>query len=139
MFPEHFLFIYVQMTKQKNLLMKYLFIVLLLIGYSCGQKNNSCSNIPAADEDNGGLVLPEGFSALVVAEETGKGRHIVVNQNGDIYVSLRGNDENKGIVCLRDTTGDDRADLITYTGNHVGTGIGLHKGYLYFGADTAIV
>ena len=33
----------------------------------------------------------------------------------------------------------DRADIIKYTGEHTGTGIKLHNGFLYFGADTAIV
>jgi hypothetical protein len=93
----------------------------------------------AADADNGGITLPEGFSALVVADEIGRGRHIAVNNNGDIYVSLRDHDQNKGIACLRDTTGDGRADIIEYAGEHTGTGIKLHKGYLYFGSDTAVV
>ena len=91
------------------------------------------------DADNGGLTLPENFSALVVADETGRGRHIAVNENGDIYDSLGQQEENRGIACLRDTTGDGRADVIEYAGEHTGTGIQLHKGYLYFGSDTAVV
>ncbi len=108
----------------------------------CSQKNETNSNNNkklTPDPDNGGLILPEGFSALVVADELGRGRHIDVNENGDIYVSLRNNEENNGIVCLRDTSGDGKADIITYTGEHTGTGIKLHNGYLYFGSDTAIV
>ncbi len=120
--------------------MKYLyFFVLALFAFSCGQQQDSSTGELIPDDDNGGLSLPEGFSALVVAEETGRGRHIAVNENGDIYVSLRDHDENKGIVCLRDTTGNGKADAIEYTGEHVGTGIRLHKGYIYFGADTAVV
>jgi glucose/arabinose dehydrogenase len=119
----------------KNLLA----VFTLLIAFSCTQKENTRSRQLTPDEDNGGLTLPEGFSALVVTEETGRGRHIDVNNNGDIYVSLRDNDDNKGIACLRDTTGDGKADIIEYAGEHVGTGIKLHKGYLYFGADTAVV
>jgi len=103
---------------------------------SCTQQSK---NKLAADLDNGGLVLPEGFSALVVAEKTGKGRHIDVNENGDVYVSLREHPDNTGIVCLRDTSGDGKADIIKYTGQHVGTGIKLHKGFVYFGSDTAVV
>lgn len=113
-------------------------LFLLVFGFSCTQ-NREANNKLISDPDNGGLTLPEGFSALVVANETGKGRHIDVNSNGDIYVSLRQQENNKGIVCLRDTTGDGRADLIEYAGEHLGTGIKLHKGYLYFGADTAVV
>ncbi len=119
----------------KNLLV----FILVLFTLSCTQQDQSSNQTLSPDDDNGGLTLPEGFAALVVAEETGNGRHIVVNENEDIYVSLRDNDDNKGIACLRDTTGDGKADVIEYAGEHVGTGIKLHKGYLYFGADTAVV
>jgi len=112
-----------------------LFISLFI--FSCSQKQEQKS-VLSPDPDNGGITLPDGFSALVVGE-VGHGRHIDVNNNGDIYVSLSQHDGNKGIACLRDTTGDGKADIIEYTGEHIGTGIKLHKGYLYFGADTAVV
>ncbi len=118
----------------KNLIPVFLMALFL---FSCTQEQKA--NVQVADSDNGGLTLPEGFSALVVADEIGNGRHITVNDNGDIYVSLRQQADNKGIVCLRDTTGNGKADVIEYTGEHTGTGIKLHNGYLYFGADTAIV
>ncbi|HDR52388.1 MAG TPA: sorbosone dehydrogenase [Mariniphaga anaerophila] len=117
----------------------WLFVVLAIAVVSCGEKNETTNHKIAADPDNGGIILPEGFSALVVAEETGRGRHIAVNTNGDIYVSLRDHSENKGIACLRDTSSDGRADVIEYAGQHTGTGIKLHKGFLYFGSDTAVV
>jgi glucose/arabinose dehydrogenase len=120
--------------------MKRLFVLfLVLVAFACSQQKKTDTEKLAADADNGGISLPEGFSALVVADEIGRGRHIAVNNNGDIYVSLRDHDQNKGIACLRDTTGDGRADIIEYTGEHTGTGIKLHKGYLYFGSDTAVV
>ncbi|RIH65531.1 sorbosone dehydrogenase [Mariniphaga sediminis] len=119
--------------------MKLISVLLLsVVVFSCNQNGKAPSEI-IADSDNGGLTLPEGFSALIVVDEIGHGRHIVVNDNGDIYVSLRNHSQNKGIVCLRDTTGDGKADVVEYTGEHTGTGIKLHKGYLYFGADSAIV
>ncbi len=114
-----------------------LLLIVFLIA-SCKQEHHENGSGIIPDSDNGGLTLPDGFSALVVGE-VGHGRHIDVNSNGDIYVSLSQQKENKGIACLRDTTGDGKADIITYTGEHIGTGIKLHKGYLYFGADTAIV
>lgn len=113
-------------------------ILLTLFAISCTQENGNKQSL-APDSDNGGLTLPEGFSAIVVADELGRGRHIEVNSNGDIYVSLRQQDENKGIVCMRDTTGDGKADIIKYAGEHVGTGLKLHNGYLYFGADDQVV
>lgn len=113
-------------------------LILTLFAFSCSQESNNSQSL-TPDADNGGLILPEGFSAIVVADELGRGRHIDVNTNGDIYVSLRDQDENKGIVCMRDTTGDGKADIIKYTGDHVGTGINIHNGYLYFGADNEVV
>lgn len=113
-------------------------LILAFFAFSCSQESSSSKSL-IPDADNGGLILPEGFSAIVVADELGRGRHIDVNTNGDIYVSLRNQDENKGIVCMRDTTGDGKADIIEYTGEHVGTGINLHNGYLYFGADNEVV
>ena len=119
----------------KNLIVGFLLITVII---SCTTTPENSTKL-VGDADNGGLILPEGFSALVVADNVGKGRHIDVNTNGDIYVSLNQARDNKGIACLRDTTGDGKADIIKYTGEHTGTGIKLHKGYLYFGADTAIV
>ena len=114
------------------------FILLAFFAFSCAQETGNTQTL-TPDADNGGLILPEGFSAIIVADELGRGRHIDVNDNGDIYVSLRQHSENNGIACLRDTTGNGKADIIEYAGEHVGTGIKLHNGYLYFGADNEIV
>ncbi|MEE9579313.1 MAG: cytochrome C, partial [Gemmatimonadota bacterium] len=35
------------------------------------------------DPGNGGLELPPGFCAVVVADSIGRGRHLVVAPNGD--------------------------------------------------------
>ena len=35
------------------------------------------------------LELPPGFTATVFASGLGKARHLVVRENGDVYVSLR--------------------------------------------------
>ena len=43
----------------------------------------------ACDPDNGGIKLPEGFCALVVAERPRPARHLAVAPNGDLYVALR--------------------------------------------------
>jgi len=100
-----------------------------LMFFSCGKKNAGTSD----------LVLPDGFSASVVAESVGSGRHIVLNANGDIYVSLKSLKNGGGIAALRDTNGDGKADIIRYFGKYTGTGIGIHNGYLYFGSDSMIV
>lgn len=95
--------------------------------------------LPAADGDNGGLFLPGKFDALVVAEKTGRARHLAVNDNGDIYVKLTYNDAMKGeggTVGLRDVDGDGKADSIVYFGDYKdegnsAVGVTVHDGYLY--------
>ncbi|HLR76901.1 MAG TPA: PQQ-dependent sugar dehydrogenase [Balneolaceae bacterium] len=84
------------------------------------------------------LTLPDGFKAVVVAEDVGAARHITVAQNGDIYVSLRNKTNGGGVAALRDTDGDGKADVRKYFGDHADTGIQLHDGYLYASSPTAI-
>lgn len=94
------------------------------------------------DADNGGLTLADGFCAQVVHEGVGEGRHLAVADNGDIYVALRqaqGGPNDQGIVALRDTDGDGRADQEERFGEYRGTGIAIHNGYLYFATDTSVV
>jgi glucose/arabinose dehydrogenase len=85
------------------------------------------------------LTLPAGFKAEVFVESLGQGRHIVINDNGDVYVSLQHKKNNGGVAALRDTNKDGKADIIKYFGEYTGTGIGIHNGYLYVGADTIVV
>ena len=37
------------------------------------------------DADNGGVTLPPGFCAVVVADQVGLARHLVVTPNGNLY------------------------------------------------------
>jgi glucose/arabinose dehydrogenase/mono/diheme cytochrome c family protein len=94
---------------------------------------------PAPDPDNGGLFLPEGFAALVVADNVGRARHIAVNENGDIYVKLHSSDSVEGgIVALRDINGDGKADIrqrfggISGASRSYGNAMTIHNGYLYY-------
>lgn len=89
-------------------------------------------------ETNSEIEVPEGFSISVFAQDLGRARHLVVRDNGDIYVALRSAEDGKGIVALRDEDGDGTADRIERFGDHVGTGIDIFQGYLYFGSDSAI-
>ena len=98
---------------------------------------NSNSILP--DKDNAGLKLPDGFSASIFADSIGRARHLTINANGDVYVSLSNVKKGGGIVCLRDQNKDGRAEIINYHGIFDGTGIKIHNGYLYFGADTIVV
>lgn len=87
---------------------------------------------------NGGLKLPPGFTATVVADKLGNARHIVVNSNGDVYVKLERLKDGKGILRLRDTNGDGVADETVAFGNFAGTGIAINNGYLYASSDEAV-
>jgi glucose/arabinose dehydrogenase len=90
---------------------------------------------------NGGLILPDGFKATVVADSLpGAARHLAVNSNGNIYVKLRFPDAIGGNILLRDNNGDGKADMIKKFGNYddkgsYGTGMRIHKGYLYFSSE----
>jgi len=106
------------------------FAGLSLIFSNCGDQ------LPPGDADNGGLVVPDGFEVVVVADSVGSARHMAVNDNGDIYVKLRGG-KPKGIVALRDVNKDGKADSIKYFGDYedkgnYGTAMRIHHGYMYF-------
>ena len=101
----------------------------------------------ACADDNGGLTLPEGFCATVFADAIGGARHMAVAPNGDVFVALQtspngveaGAARSGGILALRDTTRDGRADVQEGFGQVGGTGIALYDGYLYADAQTAVV
>ncbi len=123
----------------KESIMRFSAFWFFLVGLMACNQGVHKLDVIQPDADNGGLILPDGFSALVVADTLGHARHIQVNRQGDIYISLNRPKNGGGIVCLRDTTNDGRADLIKYFGEHHGTGIALKDDYLYLGADTLVV
>ena len=111
-------------------------IATLLLCNQCTQ-NRSAHKLPNGDADNGKLALPGGFEALVVVDSVGRARHLAVNDNGDIYIKLRGVTPQGGSVALRDTTGDGRADIIKYFGTYkdprsYGTAMRVYNGHIYF-------
>jgi glucose/arabinose dehydrogenase len=95
---------------------------------------------PVCDADNGGITLPRGFCALVVADSLGPARHIAVAPNGDVFVAIRNTREAKGaVVALRDTTGDGRLDVRERFGENGGSGIAVRGTDLFFGTDDAVL
>ncbi|RRB06747.1 PQQ-dependent sugar dehydrogenase [Larkinella rosea] len=106
----------------------------------CVQK----SNLPAGDRNNGGLFLPAGFEAVVVADSIGHARHLAVNKNGDIYVKLTYAKQDSGNVAIRDGNNDGKADQIAYFGDYKAesgygpTGMRIYKDYLYFSTKGAV-
>lgn len=121
-------------TRTKLLIMAGLGFLITISFIKCkGLKEG----LPPGDSDNGGLFLPGDFEAVVVVDSIGKARHLAVNSNGDIYVKLRVPISKKGIVVLRDTDNDGKANIVQYFGDYTdegdyGTAMRIHKGYLYF-------
>ena len=97
--------------------------------------NKRTSSVNADDVT---ITVPSGFSVGIFAQDLGKARHLAVNTNGDVYVKLQAVKNGKGIVRLRDTNGDGKADNITGFGNYGGTGIAIKKGYLYASSDEEV-
>ena len=94
---------------------------------------------PSCDPDNGGVTLPDGFCAVVAADQVGAPRHLVVTPTGDLFVALEsGRMGRGGILALRDTTGDGKADVRESFGTQGGTGIALGRGGLYFSTASTV-
>lgn len=99
------------------------------------------STLPPPDPDNGAILLPPGFRALVFADNLVAGqrindqpnrlRFIAVAPNGDVYAKTR----RGGLLALRDTDGDGRADVVKTFGEGGGTGLMLRDGWLYHSTD----
>ncbi len=127
----------------KSNILNLLLISLILILPACSngnaeQNTESYNGTIVFPEDNDGLTLPPGFKAVIVAEDLGPARHITVADNGDIYVSLQSMANGGGVVALRDTDGDGKADVRKYFGDHADTGIQLWGDYLYAASTETI-
>jgi len=83
--------------------------------------------------NNDGLTLPDGFSAVVVQEGQGTGRHLAVAANGDVYLA-----GSNGLSALRDTNGDGKADVVTPFGDVKGTEVRIFKNWLYVSDDVGV-
>ena len=116
----------------------------LLLATLPAAAQSSGAGLPACDPDNGGLTLPDGFCALVVADGIRGARHVDVTDNGDIYVRSRGArgrgavNTSGGVFALRDADGDGRAEVVEQFGDNHGTGLELRDGYLYFSTATEV-
>ncbi len=86
---------------------------------------------------NGGLTLAPGFCAIVVAESLGPVRQITVGPDGTVYGALAKGDG--GIVALRDTDGDGRADERRVFGPQGANDVKVHEGHLYLALHDRIV
>ena len=92
------------------------------------------------DADNGGLTLPTGFCAAVFADNLGAARHIAIRSNGDVYVAIANTSSGTGgVIGLRDTDGDGRADQKARFGSNGGNGVAYLDPYLYFAQDDRVL
>jgi glucose/arabinose dehydrogenase len=97
---------------------------------------------PACAPDNGGWKLPAGFCAVLVADNLGSVRHLAVAPNGDVFAArnARQNGPAGGVIVLRDTTGDGRADVIaTFFEGVGGSGIALSSDAVYFAPNDRVL
>jgi len=109
---------------------KRIFTIAILTGAAAMLANHwstRAAGTVACDPDNGGLTLPTGFCAAVVANNLGEARHAAAAANGDLYVALM----NGGVAALHDADGDGRFEVTEKFGAGSITGIELHNGYLY--------
>ena len=116
------------------MLKRSLFALTLALVCSAGLFAQKPGAMPACDADNGGLKLPAGFCALVVADAQGPSRDLTVAPNGDIYL-MSGNQRNGpkgGLTAMRDTNGDGKADEIKKMETLAGTGIQLRGDFSTF-------
>jgi glucose/arabinose dehydrogenase len=126
---------------KKNILISVLVFSAAIFAIFSFTKISSSANIiplPKADLDNAGLTLPAGFSALVVADNTGEARHLSVTKEGDIYVKLGSAKDGKGILFLQDENKDGKVDKQSGFGDYGGTGMYVKNGYLYASSNTDV-
>lgn len=100
----------------------------------------------AAAAQEAGFDLPDGFEATLFAEGLVTPRHIVVDEDGDVYVTIRSGQakfratpDEGGVFAFRDTDGDGRADMREKFGpSAIDTGLALYDNHLYFASMTDI-
>jgi len=115
---------------------------------SCTDDPTGPSGNVQCSADNGGITLPAGFCAVVVADVVSSGtaarlRHIAVTPGGDVFVAINSPGNNNppfGVVGLRDQDGDGRADQESrFSADLGGSGIAWGQGNLYLGANDRVV
>ncbi|EQB34223.1 PQQ-dependent sugar dehydrogenase [Sphingobium ummariense] len=111
---------------------------LALAGCGTKQGEGQQQEAQACAGDNGGLSLPPGFCSSVFADGLGHVRHLVVAPDGVVYANSQpGNEEGdaaaSGLIVLRDTDGDGKADEVKrpHAGEKGGTGVALRDGQVY--------
>lgn len=92
---------------------------------------------PMCDPENGGLKLPSGFCATVVAQGLAGVRHLAVAPDGSIFAGRHGN--RGGLYHLRDTTGDGKVDVASRIHETAGTGVLWTPDAVYFSPEDRVL
>jgi glucose/arabinose dehydrogenase len=108
----------------------------LIPGFATAQNPSSAGARPQPCMS--GLQLPDGFCATLFADSVRGVRHIAIAPNGDVFVNVQGN-SSPGILALRDTNRDGKADVRQRYPGAGGTGIGLADNYLYATSTNSII
>ena len=117
---------------------KTIFTISLLV-FCVSMQNVYANDSARVKPGPGSLILPKGFTSTTIAGNLGRARHLVVMNNGDIYVRLaRLNKKGQGTLILRDRNKDGVIDDSTGFGNYGGTGIAVKNGYLYVTSDNDV-
>ncbi|MDP9203707.1 MAG: PQQ-dependent sugar dehydrogenase [Gemmatimonadota bacterium] len=125
-------------------------MTLLFVAFCLAASAQAQNRLPTGMRPPGctaGLQLPTGFCATVFAQGAGSARHIVIAPNGDVFVNTQtrggrgapAGASSSGILALRDTDGDGKADVRQRFGVGGGTGIALDGNSLYATAGNSIV
>ncbi len=91
----------------------------------------------ACAPDNGGLTLPSGFCATVVASDAGSVRQIAVAPNGDLYAAVSSG--NAGAIAFRDKDHDGKPEERAAFGPGDADDIEVHDGYVYLALKDRIL
>lgn len=93
------------------------------------------SSAPSCDA----LEVPPGFCATEFAPNVGPVRHVAVSASGVVYAALwREGRRDGGIVALRDTNGDGRADIRERFGSEGGSGLAVRDSQLFLGTWSTV-
>jgi glucose/arabinose dehydrogenase len=84
---------------------------------------------PACTPGNGGLTLPEGFCAMVVASDVGQVRQLAVAPGGELYAAV--SDGGSGALAFRDRDGDGQPEERATFGPAGANDIEVHDGHVY--------
>ena len=95
--------------------------------------------VPRCAPDNGGLTLPDGFCATIIAADVGLVRHLAVAPDGALYAATTGGFLRGGVAAFRDRDGDGVPDERATFGPRGGNDIAVHDGHLYLALPDRVI